>query len=193
MMHGPEKSDSAIRTRKPANKAGRPAAERVEQRAGTKGNAGQPGTQRTQGRASGSQWLDRVRQVAGTGFYRPAPAVGAVCSNRARTDLCGGCPVTGIPTAITFPRGFKEQRQVPHEPFDEWIVDARRGRLSGGFRGAGNPSGDWSRGIRRDDGAWPRGGRDGQASAVFQRGEAPDPERSRLLQEARRSAGGIAA
>jgi hypothetical protein len=28
------------------------------------------------------------------------PGVGAVCLNWARTDLCGGCRVTGIPTAI---------------------------------------------------------------------------------------------
>ena len=28
------------------------------------------------------------------------PEVGAVCLNWARTDLCGGCRVTGIPTAI---------------------------------------------------------------------------------------------
>ena len=33
---------------------------------------------------------------------RQTPEVGAVCANRARTDLCGGCPVTGIPTAISF-------------------------------------------------------------------------------------------
>ena len=42
MMNGREKSDSAIVAMKPANKAGRPAAEQVEPRAGTKGNAGQP-------------------------------------------------------------------------------------------------------------------------------------------------------
>ena len=40
MMYGLEKSDSAIRAMKPAHKAGRPAAEWAEQRAGTKGNAG---------------------------------------------------------------------------------------------------------------------------------------------------------
>jgi len=39
MMNGPEKSDSAIVAKKPANKAGVPVAERVERRAGTKGNA----------------------------------------------------------------------------------------------------------------------------------------------------------
>jgi hypothetical protein len=61
MMHGHEKSDSAIVVMKPANKAEGPsaarpagekhAAEPVERRAGTKGNANQPATNRTQGRA----------------------------------------------------------------------------------------------------------------------------------------------
>ncbi len=64
MMNGPEKSDSAIVAMKPANKAGHPAAERAEPRAGTKGNTGQSRTQRTQGRASVSQGLDRVRHAA---------------------------------------------------------------------------------------------------------------------------------
>jgi len=64
MMNGPEKSDSAIRAKKPANNDGQPAAERVEQRAGTKGNTGQPHTRRTQSRGSVSQGLDRVRQAA---------------------------------------------------------------------------------------------------------------------------------
>ena len=50
MMHEPERSDSAIVARKPANKAGRPAAEPVERRAGTEGNAGQQSTCRTQSR-----------------------------------------------------------------------------------------------------------------------------------------------
>ncbi|MEJ8852900.1 group II intron reverse transcriptase/maturase [Variovorax rhizosphaerae] len=64
MMYGPEKSDSAIVAVKPANKAGMPAAEWVEPRAGTKGNTGQPHTRRTQSRGSVSQGLDRVRQAA---------------------------------------------------------------------------------------------------------------------------------
>jgi RNA-directed DNA polymerase len=38
MMHEPEKSDSAIVATKPANNAGRPAAEQVERRAETEGN-----------------------------------------------------------------------------------------------------------------------------------------------------------
>jgi RNA-directed DNA polymerase len=64
MMHGPEKSDSAIREKKPANKAASAAAEWVEQRAGTEGNTGQPHTRRTQSRGSVSQGLDRVRHAA---------------------------------------------------------------------------------------------------------------------------------
>ena len=64
MMHGLEKSDLAIVATKPANKAGRPTAERAEPRAGTKGNTGQPHTRRTQSRGSVSQGLDRVRHAA---------------------------------------------------------------------------------------------------------------------------------
>lgn len=64
MMHGPEKSDFAIVAVKPANKAASAAAEWVEPRAGTKGNADPPRTQRTQGRASVSPGLDRVRHAA---------------------------------------------------------------------------------------------------------------------------------
>src|SRR6266568_207386 len=74
MMNGPEKSDPAIVAMKPTNKARQPAAERsaaepnaaepVERRAGTKGNAGQQSTHRTQSRASVSQALERIRKVA---------------------------------------------------------------------------------------------------------------------------------
>ena len=74
MMHGHEKSDHAVVAVKPANKAGQPtcgancgepnAAEPVERRAGTKGNADQQSTYRTQSRASVSQELERIRQVA---------------------------------------------------------------------------------------------------------------------------------
>src|SRR2546428_352262 len=64
MMHGPEKSDPAIVAMKPANKAEQPAAEPVERRAGTKGNAEQQSTHRTQSRANVSQALGRIRKVA---------------------------------------------------------------------------------------------------------------------------------
>ena len=63
-MNGREKSDSAIVATKPTNNAGRPAAEPVERRAGTKGNADQQSTLRSQSRDRVAQALDRVRQAA---------------------------------------------------------------------------------------------------------------------------------
>src|SRR5215208_2727448 len=64
MMHGHEKSDLAIVAAKPTNKAEQSAAEPVERRAGTKGNAGQQSTYRTQSRISVTQALERIRKVA---------------------------------------------------------------------------------------------------------------------------------
>jgi RNA-directed DNA polymerase len=66
-MHDSEKSDSGVVAMKPTNKAGRPAAESVEPRPGTKGNADQQNTHRTQGRARVTQALDRVRRAARQG------------------------------------------------------------------------------------------------------------------------------
>jgi hypothetical protein len=63
MMHGHEKSDSAIVAVKPANKVERSAAEPVEPRAETKGNVGQQSTRRTQSRISVSKALARIRQI----------------------------------------------------------------------------------------------------------------------------------
>jgi RNA-directed DNA polymerase len=63
-MHDPEKSDSGIIATKLTNKAGRPVAEPVERRPGTKGNADQQSTHRTQGRARVIQALSRVRKAA---------------------------------------------------------------------------------------------------------------------------------
>jgi RNA-directed DNA polymerase len=73
MMNGPEKSDSAVVATKLTNKA-QPSAERsagefcaaesAEQRAGTKGNADQQSTRRTQSRESVSQALECIRKVA---------------------------------------------------------------------------------------------------------------------------------
>jgi group II intron reverse transcriptase/maturase len=64
MMDGPEKSDSVIVAVKLPNKSGRPGAEAVEPRTGTKRNAKQQSTHRTQGRVRVSQALIRVRQAA---------------------------------------------------------------------------------------------------------------------------------
>src|ERR1700688_3592633 len=74
MMHGHEKSDHAIVAVKPANKEAdltaeesavkSAAAELVEPRAGTKGNADWQSTRRTQSRESVSQALERIRKAA---------------------------------------------------------------------------------------------------------------------------------
>ena len=104
MMHGHEKSDLAIVAVKPANKAVHPAAEQsaaepvaaepVEPRAGTKGNADQQSTCRTQRRiACHRRWNACGKQLP---F---GPEVGAVCGKAARTDLCGGRSVMSVPTA----------------------------------------------------------------------------------------------
>src|SRR5215469_49864 len=98
MMHGHEKSDPAIVAMKPANKAARSAmepfvkepaaAESVERRVGTKGNADRQSTRRTQSRVSVSQALERIRQVGSENALPFIPEVGAVCGKAARTDLC---------------------------------------------------------------------------------------------------------
>ena len=64
MMHGREKSDSAIVAMKPANKAGQPAAEQAERRVEAEGNMAESRTRRTPSRESVLQGLDRVRQAA---------------------------------------------------------------------------------------------------------------------------------
>ena len=64
MMNDPEESDPVIVAMNLANKAGSPAAEQGEPRAGTKGKADQHSTCRAQDRESVSQVLDRIRQAA---------------------------------------------------------------------------------------------------------------------------------
>src|SRR3979411_1558671 len=64
MMHEREKSDPAVVAVKPVNNAERSAAEPVEPRAGAEGNASQHRTGRAQKRATVSQGLERIRQVA---------------------------------------------------------------------------------------------------------------------------------
>jgi group II intron reverse transcriptase/maturase len=67
MMHEPEKSDTVVVAVKPTNNAERSAAELVEPRTGTKGNANQQSTRRAQDRESVSQALERVRLAARRG------------------------------------------------------------------------------------------------------------------------------
>ena len=83
MMHGPEKSDPAIVAGKPTNKAERSAAELVEPRAGTKGNAYQQSMHWTQSQV-------RVSQGAHTAsICRHTPEVGAVCG-KPHVRICAG-------------------------------------------------------------------------------------------------------
>ena len=100
MMYELEKSDSFIVAEKPTNKQGKPSAEPVERREGTKGNSGETRIRRTLSRGSVLQGLERVRQAIFFLPYRHSPKVGAQCVNCARWDLCGGCSVRSIPTAI---------------------------------------------------------------------------------------------
>src|SRR5271157_3752250 len=65
-MNGREKSDPVIVAVKSPNKTGQPAAEAMERRRGTEGNACQHNTRRAQNRESVSQALERVRQAART-------------------------------------------------------------------------------------------------------------------------------
>src|SRR6202011_4819396 len=64
MMHEREKSDPAVVAVKPTNKAERSVAELAEPRARAEGNASQHNTDRAQKRATVSQGLERIRQVA---------------------------------------------------------------------------------------------------------------------------------
>ena len=92
MMHGHEKSDSAIVAMKPPNKAGRPAAEAVERRAEAKENANRCRTCRTQCRESVSQVPERVRKAA-----RPAVRGGSRMRASRTYGSMRGAPSNGRP------------------------------------------------------------------------------------------------
>jgi hypothetical protein len=90
-MHEHGKSDSPIVPAKLPNKA--EAAEAVEGRGLTEGNANQQNTPRTQSRnVDVSSALDRMRAV-----FSLLPEVGAQCGSTARWDLWMGSGVTPIP------------------------------------------------------------------------------------------------
>jgi hypothetical protein len=88
MMHGPEKSDPVIVAGKPTNKAERSAAELVEPRTGTKGNADRQSTHWTQSQARVSQALERIRQAVAVTHPRWEPHAGKphvrICAGGAR-------------------------------------------------------------------------------------------------------------
>src|SRR5271168_4380034 len=107
-MNGHEKSHSAIVAVKPTNKAGRPVAEPVEPRAGSKGSAKPGDTLWTPSQESASYGRMAYGKAARGGnpirprhsLHRQPPEVGTVCPNWARTGLCGGRSAMGVPTAI---------------------------------------------------------------------------------------------
>src|SRR6516164_9832033 len=99
MMHGREKSDSAIVAGKPTNKAVLTAAEPVERRAEAKGNASQQSTRRTQSRVSVSHALGRIRQNRNEKRFAvthprwvPYARIGPVriCAGGAHCSVCAG-------------------------------------------------------------------------------------------------------
>ena len=78
MMHEPEKSDSVVVAVKPANKAEQSAAEPVEPRTGTKGNANQQRTRRAQDpgkcvTGAGARTARREAREEGEVHFAPAP------------------------------------------------------------------------------------------------------------------------
>jgi hypothetical protein len=83
---------------KGSNKEGQPTAESLEGRPGTKENVRQLNMRPTQSGERVSQRLPGVRRVR-----RYLSKVRAVCGKSARTDPCGGCWATGIPTATRMP------------------------------------------------------------------------------------------
>ena len=95
MMYGHEKSDSVIVAVKPANKAANPAveqsaarpaaAESVEPRAETKGNADRQSTHWTQRQGRVSQALGRIRQTFAVTYLRWEP-----CAGKPHARICAG-------------------------------------------------------------------------------------------------------
>src|SRR5216684_6589324 len=85
--HVDGESDGRVVPTKCPNNSGKPPAEGMEGRRPTKENIGQATAPRTQSRTSASSDLLDVREAT---LRRQVSEVGAVCSNAARTDLCGG-------------------------------------------------------------------------------------------------------
>ena len=99
MMYGREKSRSAIVAVKPTNKAERSAAEPVERRAETKGNADQQRTRRAQRRISVSKLPACIRQRI--------VAVDTQGGNRMRES----CTYGSVRGARGNPRPYRDRRE----------------------------------------------------------------------------------
>ena len=113
MMHGREKSDSAIVAGKPTNKAVLTAAEPVERRAGAKGNASQQSTRRTQSRVSVSHALERIRQNRNEKNALPSHTQGG-----SRMPELG--PYGSVRGALSNERPYRDLRNVvANYPFEK--------------------------------------------------------------------------
>jgi hypothetical protein len=121
MMHERGKSDSAVGAMKPANKAERSAAELVEQRAGTNGNADLQSTRRTRDRESVSQALGRIRQVSPSGTRGRSRM-----HQGARTDLCGGRGTCRSPVFIREPT-FAQRKPIESSGPETFVQSLRLG------------------------------------------------------------------
>src|SRR5207342_1320252 len=102
-MYDHEKSDPAIVAVKPTNKAGQPAAELVEPRAGAEGNLPQQSTGRAQYRVTVSQALEHIRNFVRISrravTYRWEP-----CARIGLARICAGCALqarSSLPSAMT--------------------------------------------------------------------------------------------
>ena len=114
MMHGRGKSDSAIVVVKPANKAEPPtaecsavmpaAAEPVERRAGTKGNADWQSTHQTQRWSRVSQALDRMRQMIAVG-------------TRGRSRMRESCTYGSVRGALSNERPYRNMTPMQRRSF----------------------------------------------------------------------------
>src|SRR6267142_2998084 len=99
MMYDHEKSDPAIVAVKPTNKAGQPAAELVEPRAGAEGNVRQQSTGRAQYRVTVSLALEHIRNFVRISRRAVTYPSWEPCARIGLARLCGGREVTRVPTA----------------------------------------------------------------------------------------------
>jgi len=122
-MNGYRESDSPIVSEKPLNKTGdnKPVAEKVEKRGLAERNPSKRNRSQAQSWEILPNELDRIRHAAKRdregqfillsvipthwNVCASTLKAGAQCISSARWDLCGGCRVTGIPTANKRPRG----------------------------------------------------------------------------------------
>ena len=109
MMHGPEKSDPVIVAGKPTNKAERSAAELVEPRTGTKGNADRQSTHWTQSQARVSQALERIRQAVAVTHPRWEPHAGKPHVGTVRNSVCEAIMMEGKGASY----GYRERPAGP--------------------------------------------------------------------------------